>query len=240
MPADPALLTPSQRAFLRGEKEYEHEQSEKDMRYKIRQRVRNGLFDLALLWQHMDARDRRQLFKDVRAGQLRDDDATFEDEVYREDESTALVYAVAFLYQVAADVDFDFEKVLELAAVARQGENPDNPFAARSVDVTIDERLVYDYDRIRRKVEQEQSLSEPEYLAMTRLFLSDLERFTSVCRKTDLDVQAKLDAGEQLTKGEAVVAFGKAISSPTSYDRDDLRDHIPDRVASALGFNLGR
>lgn len=73
--------------------------------------------------------------------------------MYREHEPSALVYALAFLYQAATDAEFDVETVVELAVVAAMGEDPANPFTARSVDVTIETNLVYDYDRIEEKLD---------------------------------------------------------------------------------------
>ena len=233
----PGLLTPDQRAFLRGEKEYEHEQSETDMRYKIRTRVRRALFDFVLLVQELEPRDRKQLLKDVRAPQNRDDDEYLTDEVFRDGEPTALIYMVAFLYQAAEDVGFDFEKLVELGVVAGHDEDPTNPFAARSVEVTIDEHLEYDFERIRGKIEAGDELSEPEYLALTRLLLADLSEFVEVCQRTHVDIQGKIEAGETLTVGESVVAVGKFMGRPLRFDRDTLREHLHERVRTEIGLD---
>lgn len=69
MPAKPpgALLTPSQRAFLRGEKEVSQPAK---TRYDIRERVRCAFTDLALLFNQLEQRDRYQIFYNKEMNEL--------------------------------------------------------------------------------------------------------------------------------------------------------------------------
>ena len=48
------ILTEGQREYLRGDKEFEHAQSERDMRYKIRERIKNALLDFEILVEHLE------------------------------------------------------------------------------------------------------------------------------------------------------------------------------------------
>lgn len=233
----PGLLTPDQRAFLRGEKEYEHEQSETDMRYKIRTRVRRALFDFVLLVEELEPHDRKQLLKDLRAAPLRDDDEHLADEAFREEESTALIYTIAFLYQAANDVEFEFEKLVELGVVAAHNEDPTELFTGRSVSVTIDEHLEYDFERIRPKIETGEALTRAEYLAMMQLLLTDLPEFIEVCEQTDVDIEAKIEAGETLTIGESLVAVGQYMGQMGRFDGDRLREHLHERVRTEIGLD---
>ncbi|PSQ25779.1 hypothetical protein BRD03_11825 [Halobacteriales archaeon QS_9_68_17] len=61
---DRGILTPADRAFLRGEAAHESDQSAYDARYRIRKRLRDAAFDLALLFEHMEPRDRDRVFAD--------------------------------------------------------------------------------------------------------------------------------------------------------------------------------
>lgn len=58
------ILSPEDRAFLRGEAEFEHEASARNARKRIRERVRHGLADFGLLFEHMERRDRLRVVSD--------------------------------------------------------------------------------------------------------------------------------------------------------------------------------
>lgn len=55
------ILTPEDRKYLFGEKEYKHPESARNRRAKIRQRVRNSLLDFVVL-KYLEPRDREQIF----------------------------------------------------------------------------------------------------------------------------------------------------------------------------------
>jgi len=54
------ILTPDDRKYLTGQKEYSHPESARNRRAKIRQRVQNSILDFALL-EYLEARDREQI-----------------------------------------------------------------------------------------------------------------------------------------------------------------------------------
>jgi hypothetical protein len=78
------ILSPADRAFLRGEACLESEQSVYDARYRIRQRVRNAILDCSILFEHLEAKDRAQIFDP-------------QDES-RAEFTNAIIDALAFLY----------------------------------------------------------------------------------------------------------------------------------------------
>ena len=51
------ILTPADRQFLRGETDYASDQSERDARYRIRERFYNGILDLEIALRGLDSRD---------------------------------------------------------------------------------------------------------------------------------------------------------------------------------------
>lgn len=83
------VLSPADRAYLTGEADLASDQSEYDARYRIRERIRHALLDFELLFEHLTAQDRKQVFSP-------DPD---EHEAFTE----GFVSAVGFLYLGAGD-----------------------------------------------------------------------------------------------------------------------------------------
>lgn len=108
------ILSPADRRFLRGEADLQSEQSVYDVRYRIRQRLRNALLDFSLLFECLDDRDREQVFDQREDG---DGDLT-----------EAIVDAVAVL--ALGTVDFEpsrevlFVEGLQRAERRRTGGQP--------------------------------------------------------------------------------------------------------------------
>lgn len=57
------ILAPVDRAFLRGEKTYEHRQSAYDRREKIRQRIADGIIDFLDIYYFLPAEEREKIFE---------------------------------------------------------------------------------------------------------------------------------------------------------------------------------
>jgi len=153
------ILSPADRRFLRGEADLQSEQSAYDARYRIRQRLRNALLDFSLLFEHLDDRDREQVF-DV------DGDS---------DLTTAVVDAVAFLSLGTADFEPSqemlFTEGLQRAERRRTGGRP-------TAHVEVD---AADRDRLEEIVETIESgrlheLSESELRAFAHLCGDNCER----------------------------------------------------------------
>ncbi len=51
------ILTPADRRFLRGDTEYANDQSERDARYRIRERLFNGILDFEVALRGLESRD---------------------------------------------------------------------------------------------------------------------------------------------------------------------------------------
>lgn len=231
-----ALLTPAQREYLRGKKEFENDQSERDMRYKIRERVKNGLLDFELLADELEPRDRKQIFKDVRPAALRGDEHINVEEMPQIDELEGLVHTIAFLYLAARDADLPFEKAVELGITEA---NFERPFVPSEVEVSIDERVEFDYDEIFDKIERGERLDEIEYSAVKSLLLQDLERYVELCEGIDAGVEDKLDAEQEFTREGSLVVVGLVNgghlrSDNSDYDFERLLD---DEVIRDFGLD---
>ena len=223
------ILTEGQREYLRGEKEFEHAQSERDMRYKIRERIKNALLDFEILTKHLEPRDREQLYKDVRPAPLRGDERVNADELPRRDELSGLVYATAFLHQSAEEIDMPFERLVELGV---RETMTGGRFAPRAVNVEIEEETEIDYERIFDKMERDEPLTEFERMSAAALYADDRERYVELCKEADVDVKSKLEAGEPLTVGESCVLF--ALLAEEDYGKYDLREIVHDDVRSVF------
>lgn len=143
------ILSPADRAYLRGEREYASVQSERNTRARIRDRVFETMRDFELLVEALPKRDRKLVFE-KRFGEAAGP-AGFD----------ALVSALAFLYQGVGDSELSFATVLhEAVNVAEAGEGR---AATVDLDVTYD-RLSPEGLLHKLEMGKELSLTELAYL----------------------------------------------------------------------------
>lgn len=120
------VLSPADRAFLLGETEMEHDQSARNARARIRERVTNAILDFVLLVHALDKHDRRQLFeKSV-------DEGPFVD---------GLMAQLSFAYMGCKESGVEFAEVLEPAI--RKSEEV---YAAEVLGTTADVSVTLDVD----------------------------------------------------------------------------------------------
>lgn len=62
------ILTKTDRQYLLGEKEYQSQSAELNKRRDIRRRIKNGIYDFALINRNLPERDRDKLFSEIAAG----------------------------------------------------------------------------------------------------------------------------------------------------------------------------
>jgi len=174
------VLSAADRSYLRGETAFESDQSERNARARIRERVLAGLRDADLLADELSERDRELVF-----GKHVGDDP----EAVR-----ALIAALAFLYRGAADAGLDFGALLEEGVSRAEAER--SVAAAVEFDVR---REPLDADRLTRKLRRTGSLtlSELSYLRETDDVSLDrlLDRYATDVETDDADddwVQAKM------------------------------------------------
>jgi len=134
--AENGFLTNTDRAFLRGEKEYETKQGRYDRRRAIAERARQAFHDFALLYEELDQHERDRIF-DV--GVVEDDGEVVEvdhDAVNAFHDS--LIDTVAFLYlslkgplnsePTTRTLNVNFEQVLQAGVQkAESDRHPGNP-----------------------------------------------------------------------------------------------------------------
>ena len=141
---DRGMLSPADRAYLRGETELASVQSERNTRARIRDRIHDSLFDFEVLVEHLSERDRRLVF-----GDRLDDEGTAAFD--------ALVSAVALLYRGIDDTDLSFETVLSEGI--NLAEASEDRAAVVDLDVTYHALSV---ETLRRKAAEGTPLSLTE------------------------------------------------------------------------------
>lgn len=139
------VLTSADRKFLKGEREYEHRQTEHKRRNQIRERVYQSLLDLSFLFQYMDDTDldraftpppdHQAAFDDVLADALgllyyeQSPDRPFESLLRRGVSRAEAKYAGSDRYIVEVDFDVrrtsptrDLEEIVDLVDREKHGE----------------------------------------------------------------------------------------------------------------------
>lgn len=174
------ILSQADRAYLRGETAFDSDQSERNARARIRERVLAGLRDGDLLADALSERDRELVFEK----HVADDPAAVR----------ALIGTLAFCYRGADTAGLDFGALLE-EAVSRV--EADRNFAA-AVEFDL-QREPLDPDRLTRKLRRTGSLtlSELAYLRETEAVSLDrlLDRYATDVEPDEGDdgwVQAKM------------------------------------------------
>jgi len=145
------ILSPADRAFLRGETELSSMQSERNARARIRDRIYDAVFDFELLVECLSDHDRELVFG--KRFEAVDGTEAFD----------ALVSAVAFLYQATGDTDLEFETVLA------EGINVAEVRADRAA--TVDLELTFQsltVEQLRHKLESGERLSLAEIAYLHR------------------------------------------------------------------------
>lgn len=142
---DRGVLSPADRAYLRGETDLGSVQSERNTRARIRDRIHHAVLDFELLVEHLPERDRELVF----GKRFGEGDGT--------EAFDALVSAVAFLYRAVGDTDLEFETVLREAVNLAEARN--DRAATVDLDLTFQSLSA---DELRRKLERGETLSLTE------------------------------------------------------------------------------
>jgi len=232
MTRDPALLTPAQREYLRGETEYEVEQSETNTRYRMRKRIRNSLKDLELLSKELDPEDRKQVFADLHP--LTDDES--DDLPLREDEMSGVIGAIAFLYAGSRDIGIPFEQIVEYGLLRALDQELEGPFTSGTATVTIETQSQVDPDAVADKIAAGRSLSAVEYEAVKRLLVSDLGGMLTAFEDIDLPVESEEEQSDTLSLGRSLVLMARLLDDSTYLDPRTAQALLAPRVERE--FNL--
>ena len=195
------ILTPADRKFLRGEKEYASEQSERDARYRIRQRVKNAIMDFSILLRHMQDKDRSQIFSDYfTESKEPDPDELTNDDLEDIIEETMFIGgvsdAIGFFYLGSTDTGTPFDEVIE--AGLSSGEEQ-RGFVVDSVDVSFDiSREQPDTGDLLNKLLSGEGLTAEELRAVLRSDSANMDKDTldQVFNQLSDDISDDIDEGD--------------------------------------------
>jgi len=155
------ILSPTDRDYLCGLKEYAQPQTDANRRQDIRERIENGLKDFALLWMFLERDEREKLFEEL------GEDGT--DEVI----ASMVAFAYLGLDQDTARIEERIERgVLDAA-------NADKLFrsAGRATDADVSINIEYnpDVDKLYRRFEEGGQLSDADVGVLVRSGKLDAE-----------------------------------------------------------------
>jgi hypothetical protein len=129
---DRGLFTTTDREFLLGIKQYDHEQSKINKRRDIRNRVQDGFIDLQLL-ERISNSDREKIFSQIESGELHE----------------SIARLIAFVYTGLDGNTAAIEQMIESGLFkAERGDITGYGGGAKDVDVDIDLKFEYDVDEI--------------------------------------------------------------------------------------------
>jgi len=202
---DRGILSKADRAYLRDEKDLS-EQGERDTRYRIRNRIKNGIFDFGLVGV-IDEKDRNMIFEEIGP--------------------RSAIPVLAFFLNGLVDLSDSinegkelFEAILE-NTVLGVFTNRDEDYIIEdvSVDITVDKRKP-DLDALVRKYrEDEASMDELQYIMASDEFEGDEELLSNRLFKRVYENTGISDEVKQ------------AILSDTDFDNiEKYFDHIDNLI----------
>lgn len=165
------VLSQADREFLKGKKEFASEQSRRDARYRIRQRIRHAVLDFSLILHHLEKRDRRQIFSSYddklsEEGQRNPSKEDVREVVENTMFASGVSDTIAFLYLGLGGVNQSFEPILESAVKTAEEERG---YIIRDMAVNIDvSRGLPNTDHLQQKLAQGAGLTEDELRALIR------------------------------------------------------------------------
>lgn len=205
------ILTQADREFLKGKKELSSEQSRRDARYRIRQRLRNAFLDFSILLRNLDRRDREQIFAPVEEFQNglgdsmnreldRDRISEIMEDVMV---SKGISDSMAFTYLGIGDANQSFETMLKSAISDAEEERG---YVVDNVQITIDiERGQADIEEIVQRFEQGEGLSESEMSTLLRSdrFELDESALEDFLQHISQSVSDGLEEGDSTSNSES-------------------------------------
>lgn len=228
-----ALLTNSFRDFLRGLNQFEKAER-RTYRNRIRDRVRNGLQDFVILANHMEARDRHQLFvKD----QMKNLHAVEPERAFRTDELNGAVHALAFIYASFLEMNADFEEYLTDAIAIAHHNVLDTLWVDRDIEVSIKDESGLEAGDAFEKLENNDELTEFEYYSLFRVSYTDTRRFIEETESIELPLEEAISEERRLSRGHSLVAFTRGVTDFDWLDTETLCRILDEKVLRDFGLS---
>lgn len=159
------ILSPTDREYLCGRKEYAQPQTDANRRQEIRERVKNGLKDFTLLWLLLERKEREKIFDDL-----------------GEEGTDEVIEAMVSFAHLGLDRDkAHLEELIQRGVLG--AENVDKLFrsAGRATDANVSINVEYDPDieKLYEQFEEGKELTDAEVGILVRsgrLESSDIEK----------------------------------------------------------------
>jgi hypothetical protein len=170
------VLTQSDREFLLGRKSDYTEQSRRQKRSRIRERVRNAVLDFSILFEHLDERDREMVFDP-------DDD-------HREAYTRGITDVLAFLHLGTIGYYTPFKHMLAEGVNRAEQALAGSEYRLVNVEFNVDPVGRIDVDEVVDKLDDGRfaELTDEELQAFVRL-LGDADAFSADDVREDLREQ---------------------------------------------------
>lgn len=179
---DRGILSQADREYLRGETTFATQQSERNARARIRDRIYNAILDFEYLVEHLEDRDRELVFEK----RFENMDGT--------DALDAMVSAMAFLYLATGDTDLEFESVLSEGINVAEAKS--DRAAAVDLDLTFHSLTA---SQLREKLERGETLSLTELAFLHNSDEVRMDELASYFREFEEDT-AEIDDGRIQSK----------------------------------------
>jgi len=240
-----SILNETDREYLVGEQTMADAQADRDRRQRIRDRSRAALADFALLFDTLPAHDRELIFQrmvDPVEYQAQRGDDTAEDgefpEMIREGTRRYLwlVGTLAFVHAGCKDIGLSVETVLEMALRVAETKRLASPFGVQDVTVEITYFGDAEVSEAVRTLRRGESLTDAAYQRLATLYFEDHARFVEELDQFDVDLEASLETGETLTRGQALMLLARLRVDPSIAEDASLAECLPDEVIQQFGL----
>jgi hypothetical protein len=178
------ILTPSDRAYLTGESEMNSKQSERNTRFRIRNRIQRSIQDFDIILANLDKKDQHKVFKKI---------LTRDGEPIELTTSHELVQTLTFLYEGIEEQEYEFEEVLDLA-IAHSETRRGNVVQDINVKISIESEQP-DTDELLKRLRSGEDLSDAELDVLVRQ--SDFDDLKNLIKDGMIsgDIQSAEDTG---------------------------------------------
>lgn len=170
------ILTPSDREFLLGRKTDYTEHSKKQKRNRIRRRLRNAILDFSIFFEHLEDRDRKNVFNP-------------ESEA-RDDYTQGIIDMLGFLHLGTMGYHVPFKDMLGQGVNRSEQKLAGSDYRMVTVDFNVDPVGQINIDEVTKKLEDGKfdEITDEDLRAFVRL-LTESENFSATSMRSEMKEQ---------------------------------------------------
>ncbi|WP_266082108.1 hypothetical protein [Haladaptatus caseinilyticus] len=170
------ILTPSDREFLLGRKTDYTEHSKKQKRNRIRQRLRNAILDFTILFEHLEDRDRKNVFNPESEN--------------RDDYTNGIIDMLGFLHLATMGYHVPFKDMLGKGVSRSEQSLAGSDYRMVTVDFNVDPVGQIDIDEVTEQLENGSfdEITDEDLRAFVRL-LTESGGFSATSMRSEMKDQ---------------------------------------------------